>query len=41
MAQKGEYYRLWEMQQGNFVRRAAEPEPTEAPEDDGDDVMSY
>ena len=39
LARKGEYYRLWEMQQGNFVVREEETQTkVEVPEFDGDEV---
>ena len=38
LAQQGEYYRLWEMQQGNFVKREEEPEPVEEAPPDEDEI---
>ena len=41
---KGQYYRLWEMQQGNFVlqdEQVMEDGMSEESEDDLDSVMSY
>ena len=43
LAKEGQYYRLWEMQQGNFVieEEPAEEEPVQAVEDDDEGVISY
>ncbi len=43
LAKQGEYYRLWEMQQGNFVVKEEQSELdfTENVEEDTDAVMSY
>ena len=39
LARKGEYYKLWEMQQGNFVVREEEIQTkVKEPEFDGDEV---
>ena len=44
LSKKGQYYRLWEMQQGNFVlqdEQVMEDGMSEESEDDLDSVMSY
>jgi len=43
LAKEGQYYRLWEMQQGNFVitEDPAEAEAAQAAEDDDEGVISY
>ncbi len=42
LAKQGEYYRLWEMQQGNFVKKNVVGETGEViEENDEDDVISY
>lgn len=41
MQKQGRYYRLWELQQGNFVIQEDEPEPSVLPEATDEDEMSY
>ena len=43
LAKEGQYYRLWEMQQGNFVieEEPAEAEVAQTVEDDDEGVISY
>lgn len=43
LEKKGEYYRLWEMQQGNFIvkEEQVESDVANAAEEDTDGVMSY
>ena len=43
LAKEGQYYRLWEMQQGNFVieEEPAEAEAAQTVEDDDEGVISY
>ena len=43
LALKGEYYRLWEMQQGNFlnINNEEEPEQTAIFEDIEEDTLVY
>lgn len=41
LQKQGRYYRLWELQQGNFVIREDEPETPALPEVSDEDEMSY
>lgn len=43
LAKEGQYYRLWEMQQGNFVitEEPTEAEAAQAAEADDEGVISY